>query len=1101
MRNDLMKRRVGLEWALLGIVAGTLLMVTAGTARAQVTASISGRVEDASGAAVPDAAVTVTSAETGATRTVKTDSSGTYKVLSLPVGQYEIRAEMTGFKVAVRTGINLVVGQEAVISLRLEVGQLAESVTVTGEAPVVNTTTASVSGLVNERQVKDLPLNGRSFDNLITLNAGAINYTSMKVSNAPTAGEGSFFSVAGRRPLENLFLLNGIEYTGSSVQSVMPGGVSGQLLGIDAVREFNVVSDTYSAHYGKRAGAQVSVVTQSGANQVHGAVFEFLRNSALDARNFFDYPIGMRIPPFRRNQFGGALGGPVQKDKTFVFGNYEGFRQRLAISDVSTVPDENARRGLLPNAAGIPTPVANLDTRMLPYMSFWPAPNGRNLGGGLALNFSNPKEAIRQDFGTTRLDRIFSDRDSFAGAFTIDDGDKLTPQTNPLFAVAAKLRAEVASVQETHVFSPQMVNIFRLGFSRAEFRYDSPPFSPFPSSLSFFTGKGPGQITIGGANAAAASAITPAGANNNPDNHNARTLFTYDDGLQIIRGKHQISAGFWFQQVRLNDDQAGAKNGRAVFGSLQSFLQGAVTNFTGSIVTTSVGWRSREGAWYLEDSINLRPNLNLRLGLRHEFTNGFNEQFGRAANFVMGPNGVLLTNPRIAGSVFTENNALLLFSPRVGLAWDPFGKGKTSIRAAFGTYYDLQDSLDFILNNVPPFNGSVSFQNVSLPVLIPIRTGTAPPPSCGPGVPQPCNTYAPYGIQSSLKTPTVEEWNLTVEQQIAPSMALRLAYVGSRGYHHLVSVDSNAIPSQICSSPAGCSAGGILTAAQKGAAVVLVPQGAQYIPVGTRPNPFLSNGYFWNSEGNTSYNALQVDITKRFTKGLQFRANYTWSKNLDIGSGLTTATSINQSTMVMDPYDIHRDWGPSALNVASQGSGHLSYELPFGKGKPWLSSVSGVADKVASGWQLNAIVTMLTGFPMTPQVGSNQSGDGDARVPDRPNVNTAFSGPVIIGKVNQWFNPKAYLLPTPGTFGNSGRGILRGPGLGTFDLSFFKTTSISERTRIEFRTEFFNLLNRANFGTPNPILFSGGTVSPSAGIITGTATTSRQVQFGLKLVF
>ena len=1103
MTNRIIKgfagRRLGLRmfaWGIFLLVSGAVMT------RAQVTASISGRVEDPSGAAIPGATVTLTSTETGATRTVKTDAAGSYRVLSLPVGQYEIRAEASGFKVGVRTGVTLVVGQEAVMNLGLEVGQVAESVTVSEEAPIVNTTTASVSGLVNERQVKDLPLNGRSFDNLITLNAGAINYTSMKTVNAPTSGEGNSFSVAGRRPMENVFLLNGIEYTGSSVQSVTPGGVSGQMLGIDAVREFNVVSDSYSAHYGKRAGAQVSVVTQSGSNQLHGTAFEFLRNSALDARNFFDYTTGMRIPPFRRNQFGAALGGPIQKDKRFFFVNYEGFRQRLALSDVTTVPDENARRGLLPNAAGVPTPVTGLDSRMLAYMSFWPLPNGRNLGGGTALAFNNPKEAIRQDFGTTRLDHIYSDRDSFSGAFTIDDGDKLTPQVDPLFGIAAKLRAEVASLQETHVFSPQMVNTFRVGFSRAEFAYDSPPFNTtFSPELSFFTGKNPGQITIGGANAAAASAITAAGANNNPNNHNARTLFTYEDGLQIVRGKHQISGGVWFQWLRLNDDQAGAKNGRAVFSSLTSFLQGTVSNFTGPLVTTPLGFRTMEGAWYLEDSISLRPNLNLRVGLRHEFTNGFNEQFNRAANFNTDGNGVMLTNPRIGGSALTENNARWLMSPRVGLAWDPFGKGKTSIRAAFGTYYNLQDSLDFLLSNVPPFNGSTSFQNTSLFSIIPIHTGTAPPPTCGPGVPAPCNTFAPYQVQPTMKTPTIEEWNFTVEQQLTRSTAVRVSYVGSRGYHQLVSVDGNAIPSQICSNAGGCSAGGILTAAQKGAPVVLVPQGTQYIPAGTRPNPYLSNSYSWFSEGNSSYNALQVDVTKRFSQGLQFRANYTWSKNLDIGSGLTTASAINQSTMVMDPYHVGRDWGPSALNAASQGSGHVSYELPFGKGKPWLSGASGVADKLASGWQINAIVTLLSGFPTTPQVGSNQSGDGDARVPDRPNANPAFSGPVTPGKVNQWFNPKAFVLPTPGTFGNIGRGILRGPGLGTFDLSFFKNTSINERTRIEFRAEMFNLLNRANFGTPNPIVFSGGNTSPAAGIITYTATTSRQIQFGLKLVF
>ena len=277
---------------------------------------------------------------------VTTDAAGTYRVLLLPVGRYEVKAEASGFKATLETGISLVVGEEAVVNLRLQVGAVQEQVSVTSEAPLVNTTTAPVSGLVGERQVKDLPLNGRSFDNLITLNPGAVNYSALKSGPSVGSGEGAYFTVAGRRPYDNIFLLNGIEYTGSSNIGITPGGVSGQLLGIDAVREFNVISDTYSAEYGKRSGAQVSVVTQSGSNQLHGAVFEFLRNNKLDARNFFDQTIG--APPFKRNQFGGSLGGPIKRDKMFLFGNYEGFRHRLGLSNVAFVPDNNTRLGSLP---------------------------------------------------------------------------------------------------------------------------------------------------------------------------------------------------------------------------------------------------------------------------------------------------------------------------------------------------------------------------------------------------------------------------------------------------------------------------------------------------------------------------------------------------------------------------------------------------------------------------------------------------------------------------------------------------------------------------------------------------------------------------------
>src|ERR1035437_10164714 len=403
------------------------------TGRAQVSAAIIGNVEDAADAAVSGATITVKSQETGATRIVITDDAGNFRVLSLPVGPQEVMAEKKGFKSVVRTGINLEVGKEAVVNLRLELGEFVQQVVIAGEAPVVNVTTASVSGMVGEREIKDLPLNGRSFDNLIALNPGTINYSAMKRANS-SPSSGNAFSVAGRRTGENLFLLNGIEYTGSSQLAVTPGGVSGYLLGIDAIREFNVLTDTYSAEYGKRAGAQVSAVTQSGTNAFHGSIFEFLRNGAMDSPGPFDQGT---VPAFKRNQFGASAGGPLKKDRLFVFGNYEGFRQSLNASSVSVVPDSQARLGSLPNACtGVYAPVASLNSTMLQYMSFWPQAYGPELNvpstgacanppasvpTGTAKAFYNPNSHIQEDFGTLRTDYNISNHDTFNGAYTIDE--------------------------------------------------------------------------------------------------------------------------------------------------------------------------------------------------------------------------------------------------------------------------------------------------------------------------------------------------------------------------------------------------------------------------------------------------------------------------------------------------------------------------------------------------------------------------------------------------------------------------------------------------------------------------------------------------------
>jgi len=1061
----------------------TLAALTAPVS-AQVTAAISGTVEDASGAVVPGAKVTVKSLETGAARTVSTDDSGGYALVSLPLGPQELKVEKTGFKTAVRTGVDLVVGQKAVVNFHLELGEFVQQVTLADETPLVNTTTSAVSGVVGAEQIKDLPLNGRSFDNLITLNPGAINYSAEKSPQTSTSN-GNTFTVDGRRTYENLFLLNGIEYTGSSQLAISPGGVSGELLGIDAIREFNVLTDTYGAEYGKRAGAQVSVVTQSGTNQLHGSAYEFLRNSDLDARNFFDQA---SVPPFRRNQFGAALGGPIKKDKWFLFGNYEGFRQSLAVSNVSVVPDAEARQGMLPNSAGVYTTVSKLNPAMLQYMQLWPVANGPELtvGGlpsGTALAYNNPKQSIREDFGTLRSDYIFNERDTFSASYTIDDGNSLIPLSDPLFGSYETLRSQVASVEETHIFSPNILNTFRAGFSRAGFNYDSFPLADFPASVDFVTGLGPGGIVVGGGvTTTGGGTITSAGPNNAANVWNRRNLFTYTDGLQVTKGRNQISAGVWFQRVQDNDDDASRQLGQASFASLTTFLQGNVTSFQVVPDPNELGWRSLFGAGYFEDAIKVFRNLAVQVGLRYEFTTGWNEESGRAANYATGPNGILLTTPYVGSSAFAQNNATHLLGPRAGLAWDVFGNGRTAIRAGYGTYYSLIDDLSFLLNSIPPYNGSVS-KIGSLPSLIPITPGVSP--AAG-------TIFAPQGVQPNAKTPTVQEWNFTVEQQLSHNTVLRAAYVGSFGYHGLLSVDPNTIPAQICTNADGCSAGGVTSAASLAHAPHTVPEGALYIPGpgATRPNPKLGAGFFWYTEGNSSYNALQLDVSHRFTNGLQFRANYTWSKDLDMNSGLTGAQANNQAQMILDRNDLHLDWGPSAYNIPNQATLSGTYDLPFAK-----------RNRLIGGWQFNTIVTLLSGFPFTPQIGSNRSGDGDTRNPDRPSINPSFIGPVVLGSPNQWFNPAAFILPTAGTYGDLGRGVYSGPGLADVDASFFKNTAIGERMNLQFRAEFFNLLNRANFGSPNATVFSGTAISPSAGLITTTATTSRQIQFGLKLLF
>jgi hypothetical protein len=400
------------------------------------TATILGVVHDASGALIPGVNITVKHVDSGYSRNAVTSETGTYNVPLLPVGPYEVSTTMPGFKQEVRKGINLVVGQEAVIDLTLQVGGAAEQITVSEEAPLVAATTSSTSGLISEAQIKDLPLNGRSFDQLLTMNTGVSNSSTNTQNNAWTA-----FSVAGKRPETNRFVINGIDYVGGNAGAtfITPSGAGGQLLGVDAVREYNVLQNTYGAEYGKRAGGQISIVTSSGTNQWHGSAFEFLRNSALDARNFFDQTT--TTPPFKRNQFGGTLGGPIKKDKMFIFGNYEEYQQRLAQSQLAVIPDNCARQGLMStaNASVCGGPVPNLKTGMLPFVNaFWPAPNGSEYlvngqGSGAAQYFSNAPQAIRENFGMLRFDYVVSAKDSFFVNYTGDRGRRDVSQPDPNF--------------------------------------------------------------------------------------------------------------------------------------------------------------------------------------------------------------------------------------------------------------------------------------------------------------------------------------------------------------------------------------------------------------------------------------------------------------------------------------------------------------------------------------------------------------------------------------------------------------------------------------------------------------------------------------------
>jgi hypothetical protein len=1080
-----------------------MMFALSSVARAQASSSITGMVSDPSGAPVPAVQVSARNLETGATRSVTTNEIGRYEILSLPVGHYEIKATKPGFAYSLRTGIELALGQEASIDFHLQVSSLSSEITVTSDAPMITTSTRDISGLVGEQQVKELPLNGRSYDLLLPLNPGVVNFTSQKtggtgISNSSTANN---FAVSGNRPQQNLFLLNGIEYTGAAENNMQPGGTSGMLLGVDAVREFNVQRDSYSAEFGKRPGGQVLIVTRSGSNQWHGSAFEFLRDNVLDAPNFFDQD---SAPPFQRNQFGASLGGPLRTDKTFLFTNYEGFRQNLHQTSVAFVPSAASRAAAAPSVQ--------------PLLNLWPTPvPGSQDFNGISEAFSSPLQTVREDFGTSRLDHIFSQKDSLAAVYTADDGDDFTATPlDPFSSDIVTLREQVLSLEQTHIFSSALLNTARVGFSRAGYFFtgEPTPGTPAASVTGFLLGKPVGAVVVGGSAASNPQAsIGLAGSNNGSNLRIHRNLYTFEDRVTMTRGRHQLSFGAWFQRFQSNETIALSQFGQATFSSLKNLLQGNISTFLFDPAPTEMNWRSFFGAWYAEDVFRISPKLTLSLGFRDELSTGWNEAHGRAANYAF-TNGVINSQPNIGNSLFTVNSAKFLPQPRVGLAWSPLGL-KTVIRAGFGMYNDLQDALGYRADQNAPFN---PVYGLSLPVSsLPID----------PAAPVPAGAkLVPGGVQPELKTPTLISWSLRIERELSPNTALTIGYVGSHGYHELIGVDANEPAPVICpASPCpavyptfdpakpivpfdpanptkptndptvGFPVGSPLAGAP-------VPAGSYYIPPKTpRANPALANTWTWFSRGDSSYHALQTEIRHRFSHGLTFRSVYTFAKTLDDGDSLNQTTAGNAPGLVSNPFNLAADKGLATFHVKHSAVLDALYALPFGRGEKFASGLGGFPNRFVSGWSVAGILTVQSGFPFTPQLSYNPSNNGDTRNPVRPFLNPSFSGPVILGNPSQWFNLNAFIGPptASGFYGNAGRDTYIGPGLTTWDFSVLKDTAIRERMGLQFRAEIFNLLNRANFNTPNLIVFTPSGLSGTAGAITSTSTTSRQVQFGLKL--